>query len=134
MNEKNSQKMVEKLILFISCSDRKLIKLQRIRHQKESHKTKWLGNYVCNLCNFRICPVSIRSPNFPDKSVRCLSARIILFITLFIIYICLDSVRCPKSVRMSEKKLSIVCLSDRTRTKLCLPDFHCPCLPTSALY
>ena len=46
---------------------------------------------------------------------------------------CLDSVLCPDSVRIIEKKLPVVCLSGRTRTRQSCPDFHCPCPPTSEL-
>ena len=38
---------------------------------------------------------------------------------------CLDSV-CLDSVRILEKKLFVICLSGRTRTRQSCPDFHCP--------
>jgi len=41
------------------------------------------------------------------------------------------SVCCPDSVRILEKKLYVVCMSGRTRTRQSCPDFHCPCPPTS---
>ena len=59
------------------------------------------------------CPDSVET--FRINSVRCLSVRI---------FSCLDS------VRISEKKLSVVCQFGRTRTRQSCPDFHCSCPPT----
>ena len=58
--------------------------------------------------SWQICPVSVRS------FVKMLSD------------VCLSEFK--------KKKLSVVCLSDRTRTRQSCPDFHCPCPPTSALH
>ena len=48
-----------------------------------------------------------------------------------LVFVCLNSVRCPDSVRIIEKKLPVVCLSGRTRARQSSPDFHSPCPPTA---
>ena len=63
------------------------------------------------------CPCLVFCPDFPENHVRCLS--------VCPDSVCLDSVRCPDS----EKTLSVVCLSGRTKTR---QGCQCPCPPTSA--
>ena len=59
---------------------------------------------------------------FVKKTVRCLSVRIL-------------SISILSAVRNFRKKtLSVVCMSDRTRTRHSCPDFRCPCPQTSGIY
>ena len=51
-----------------------------------------------------------------EISVRCLSVRILSVSILFAVQI-----------------LSVICLSDLTKTRQRCPDFRCPCPPTSAV-
>ena len=44
---------------------------------------------------------------------------------------CIDSIHCPDSVRI-KRKLFVVCLSGRIRTRQSCPDFCYACPPTSA--
>ena len=76
-----------------------------------------------------------------------MSCPCLVFVRIFwkiVSGVCLGSVSCPDSVRIFRKKccpvsvcpdyrkkLPVVCLSGRTRTRQSCPDFHCPCPPTS---
>ena len=98
----------------------------------------------------KTCPVSVCCPD---------SVQIFCPVSVCPDSVCLDSVRCPDSVRnfvknpvrclsvrmslsrfcpvsgfcpdFQRKTLSIVCLSGRTRARQSCPDFRCPCPPTS---
>ena len=61
----------------------------------------------------RVQSLSRCCPDFPKNPVRCLSDFRILSGFL--------------------KKLFVVCLSGRTRTRQSCPNFHCPCPPTFVL-
>ena len=74
----------------------------------------WMFASVCEQTSAdRIWPVSIRCPNFPDRSVRYLdSVRILCPVSACPDSVCLDSVRCPDSVRNFVKN-HVRCLSVR---------------------
>ena len=80
------------------------------------------GVCLSGFCLSHFCPLSGFCPEFCKKTYPmsvCPNS------------VCLDFVRCPDFVRNS-KKLSVVCLSGRTKTRQSCPDFRCPCPPTFA--